>query len=78
MRLSERAAVLTSSEDLYHLYNLIQPDDLVRASAVRRLQSESNTGSIESRRVRMNLTIRVSKLDFEMAGGAGMWARKRR
>ena len=64
--------MLTSSEDLYHLYNLIQPDDLVRASAVRRLQSESNTGSIESRRVRMNLTIRVSKLDFEMAGGAGM------
>ncbi|WFD30178.1 Translation factor pelota [Malassezia sp. CBS 17886] len=54
-------------EDLYHLYNLIQTEDLVRASAVRRVQSESSTGSIESHRVRLMLTVRVTKLDFEMA-----------
>ena len=60
------------SEDLYHLYNLIQPEDLVRASTVRRVTSESSTGSTESHRVRMQLTISVSKLDFEMDGGLGM------
>ncbi|PKI85719.1 Translation factor pelota [Malassezia vespertilionis] len=59
-------------EDLYHLYNLIQPEDLARASAVRRVQSESSTGSVESHRVRLQLTVRVAKLDFEMAGGNGM------
>ena len=66
-----RCCVLTSSEDLYHLYNLIQSDDLVRATAVRRVQSESTTGSIESHRVRMQLTIQVAKMDFEMGGGGG-------
>ena len=54
------------------MYNLIQPGDLVRASTVRRVQSESSTGSIESHRVRLQLTINVTKLDFEMAGGQGM------
>lgn len=66
------ALVPEGDEDLYHLYNLIQPGDLVNASTVRRLQSESSTGSIESQRVRLQLTINVTKLDFEMAGGAGM------
>ena len=63
---------LTSSEDLYHLYNLIQPEDRVRASTVRRIQSESNTGSIESHRMRLQLTLSVTKIDFEMAAGASM------
>lgn len=61
-----------TSEDLYHLYNLIQPEDLVRASAVRRVQSESSTGSIESHRVRLMLTISVTKTDFEMSSKSGM------
>lgn len=60
------------SEDLYHLYNLIQPEDLVRASTVRRIQSESSTGSIESHRMRLQLTLSVTKVDFEMASGTGM------
>lgn len=66
------SSVLTDSEDLYHLYNLIQPEDLVRASTVRRIQSESNTGSIESRRMRLQLTLSVTKIDFEMAAGTSM------
>ena len=59
-------------EDLYHLYNLIQPEDLVSASTVRRIQSESSTGSIESHRMRLQLTLSVTKIDFEMAAGSGM------
>jgi len=64
--------LLTPSEDLYHLYNLIQPEDCVRASTVRRIQSESSTGSIESHRMRLQLTLSVTKIDFEMAAGTSM------
>ena len=39
---------------------------------MRRVTSESSTGSTESHRVRLQLTISVTKLDFEMDGGAGM------
>ena len=55
---------------MYHLYNLIEEGDLVRAGAVRRVQSESTTGSIESRRVKLNLTLQVTKLSFDASGSA--------
>ena len=55
---------------MYHLYNLIERGDLVRATAFRRVQSESSTGSIESRRVRLNLTIQVIKVTFDATGSS--------
>ncbi|CDR88660.1 probable Pelota protein [Sporisorium scitamineum] len=57
-------------EDMYHLYNLIEQGDRVRAAAVRRVQSESSTGSIESHRVRLNLTIEVVKTTFDATGSS--------
>ncbi|KAE8256380.1 hypothetical protein A4X13_0g2677 [Tilletia indica] len=57
-------------EDMYHLYNLIEPGDLVRAAAVRRVQSESNTGSIESHRVKLTLTIEVTKTSFDTSASS--------
>ncbi|KAH7914228.1 eRF1 domain 1-domain-containing protein [Hygrophoropsis aurantiaca] len=51
-------------EDMWHLYNLIQQDDLVRAPAIRGVKSESTTGSVESHRVRLNLTVQASKVEF--------------
>lgn len=59
---------LRYSEDMYHLYNLIEAGDHVRASAVRRVQSESHTGSIESKRVHTTLTIEVAKTAFDATG----------
>lgn len=53
---------------MYHLYNLLEPGDLVRAGAVRRVVSESSTGSTESHRVRVTLTIQVDKLSFDASG----------
>lgn len=55
---------------MYHLYNLIEEGDRVRAAAVRRVQSESSTGSIESHRVRLNLTIQVVKTTFDATGSS--------
>ncbi len=55
---------------MYHLYNLIEQGDRVRAAAVRRVQSESSTGSMESKRVRLNLTIEVVKTTFDATGSS--------
>ncbi|KAE8218110.1 hypothetical protein CF319_g7946 [Tilletia indica] len=58
------------NEDMHHLYNLIEPGDLVRAAAVRRVQSESNTGSIESHQVKLTLTIEVTKTSFDTSASS--------
>ncbi|KAJ7929901.1 hypothetical protein B0H13DRAFT_1962408 [Mycena leptocephala] len=48
-------------EDMWHLYNLIQDGDSIRAPAIRRVQKISSTGSVDSQRVRLNLTLKVSR-----------------
>lgn len=53
------------SEDMWHAYNLIRPTDLLRASAIRRVTTESATGASSSQRVHMKLTLRVTSLDFD-------------
>ena len=57
----------------WHAYNLIRPEDLLRASAVRKVvMTESASGSKSGRkseRVPMTLTIRVHKLDFDPQAG---------
>ncbi|KAI8369666.1 hypothetical protein BD560DRAFT_352384 [Blakeslea trispora] len=52
-------------EDMWHVYNLISKDDTIRAVTIRRLQSESSTGSVTSQRIRLNLTITVESVDFD-------------
>ena len=52
-------------EDIWFAYNLIQPTDTLRASALRRVTTESATGSTHSTRIHTTLTIRVTGLDFD-------------
>ena len=53
-------------EDLWHAYNLLQPPtDLVRCTTLRKVINTSSTGSTTSSKVRMNLTIQVTKVDFD-------------
>lgn len=49
----------------WHCYNLIRPDDLLKASAIRRVTTASATGTTSSSRVHMTLQIRVKSLDFD-------------
>ncbi|KAG8908152.1 Translation factor pelota [Tulasnella sp. 403] len=58
-------------EDMWHLYNLIQEGDEVRAPAVRRLVTTSSTGSTDSQRVKLNLTIRVTSVHFSPSSASG-------
>eukprot|EP00698_Gefionella_okellyi_P002004 TRINITY_DN1188_c0_g1_i1.p1 TRINITY_DN1188_c0_g1~~TRINITY_DN1188_c0_g1_i1.p1 ORF type:complete len:360 (+),score=77.05 TRINITY_DN1188_c0_g1_i1:66-1145(+) len=57
------------SEDLWHAYHLILPGDLVEATTMRKVQSESATGSAAAEKIRMTLTIEVKKIDFDPQGG---------
>ncbi|EXJ60031.1 translation factor pelota [Cladophialophora yegresii CBS 114405] len=70
-------------EDMWHAYNLIRPTDLLTASAIRRVTTESSsTGSTASQRVHTNLTIRVKSTDFDPQAGqlhvSGQIARENR
>ena len=53
-----------------HLYNLLERKDRIRATALRKVQNESSTGSTTSSRVRTTLTIVVEKTDFDVQAGA--------
>ncbi|MCJ1485011.1 Translation factor pelota [Schaereria dolodes] len=53
-------------EDMWYAYNLIQPTDLLRASALRKITTESSTGSTSSIRVHTTLLIRVISTDFDI------------
>lgn len=52
-------------EDMWHAYNLISKGDSVRSTTIRKVQSESATGSSTSSRVRTTLTICVENIDFD-------------
>ncbi|CAG8441080.1 3848_t:CDS:10 [Acaulospora morrowiae] len=56
-------------EDMWHVYNLISPGDELKASTIRRIQNESTTGSVDSRRIKLTLSITVEKIDFDPQGG---------
>ncbi|CAG8613401.1 1422_t:CDS:10 [Rhizophagus irregularis] len=56
-------------EDMWHVYNLISIGDQLKATTIRRVQNESSTGTVESQRVRLTLTITVENIDFDPQGG---------
>jgi len=53
------------AEDMWHAYNLVAPHDTLRSTTIRRVQSESATGSTSSSKVRTTLTIQVESTDFD-------------
>ncbi|GFQ72928.1 protein pelota [Trichonephila clavata] len=52
-------------EDMWHAYNLIAEGDTLRSTTIRKVTTESATGSTASSRVRTTLTIRVEDIDFD-------------
>ncbi|KAJ1665112.1 Translation factor pelota [Coemansia sp. RSA 1813] len=57
-------------EDMWHVYNLIQKGDQLKASTVRGVKSESSTGSVTTDRVRIKLTISIEDVFFDVQAGA--------
>lgn len=52
-------------EDIWHVYNLIQEGDTIRASTMRKIITESATGSTGANKVRTTLTISVESIDYD-------------
>ncbi|KAI8924878.1 hypothetical protein BC831DRAFT_463271, partial [Entophlyctis helioformis] len=52
-------------EDMWHTYNLLCVGDQLRASTVRRIVSESATGSTDKSAVRLSLTVSVEEVFFD-------------
>ncbi|XP_054712232.1 protein pelota-like [Uloborus diversus] len=56
------------AEDMWHAYNLIAVGDSLRSTTIRKVTTESATGSTGSNRVRTMLTISVEDIDFDTQG----------
>ena len=52
-------------EDMWHVYNLITVGDSIKATTVRKVTTESATGSTTSNKVRTVLTIQIEDIDFD-------------
>ena len=52
-------------EDMWHLYNLIQEGDSIRASTIRKVTTESATGTTASNKVRTTLTLQVENIEYD-------------
>jgi hypothetical protein len=57
------------AEDLWHCYNLISVGDHITSSTIRRVQKETATGSVDSERKKVTLTIAVTGIDFDVVEG---------
>lgn len=58
----------TTTEDLWHAYNLLQiPSDKVQSTTLRKVVHTTSTGSTSSNKLRINLSIQVHKVDFDPA-----------
>eukprot|EP00049_Salpingoeca_infusionum_P004914 m.85607 g.85607 ORF g.85607 m.85607 type:complete len:398 (-) comp12783_c0_seq3:406-1599(-) len=53
-------------EDMWHAFNLIRPGDRIRATTMRKVQSESATGSVSSQKLKITLTIQVLDVAFDV------------
>jgi len=56
----------TEPEDMWHIYNLIQKGDQLKATTIRRVISETSTGSTNKSTVHLTLTIVVEKSHFDV------------
>lgn len=55
-------------EDMWHAYNLVAVGDTLRSTTIRKVQTESATGSVSVNKVRTTLTIQVETIDFDTQG----------
>lgn len=60
----------TDPEDMWHSNNLIAPEDVIRAHAIRKIAKESTTGSSATERVHTDLTIAVTSTFFDPAASS--------
>src|SRR5688572_13374615 len=50
---------------MWHAYNLVQEGDHLKASTIRKVTTESATGSTASNKIRTTLTVLVEQLEYD-------------
>lgn len=62
------AMIPEEPEDMWHLYHLLAAGDILRSTTIRKVKSETATGSVDSQKVRTSLSIEVAAVEFDVAG----------
>uniref|UniRef100_A0A6U2Y014 Protein pelota homolog n=2 Tax=Lotharella globosa TaxID=91324 RepID=A0A6U2Y014_9EUKA len=57
--------VAQEDEDMWHVYNLVQEGDKIRALTFRNVKTTGPTGSVKSEKVKVVVTVEVSSVDFD-------------
>lgn len=52
-------------EDLWHIFNILRKDDLLRAKTVRNVKNETSTGSVSTKREHFHIKIKVEDTFFD-------------
>jgi protein pelota len=60
--------IAEEQEDLWHTYNLLQVGDTLKATTVRRVVTETTTGSTEKTSHKISLTIKIESVFFDVQG----------
>ena len=53
---------------MWHVYNLLQNGDRLRASTMRKVVTESKTGTSTSQKVRTTLTVSIEQVEYDFDG----------
>jgi len=56
------------NEDMWHVYNLVAIGDKIRASTFRKVVTETSTGSRDSKKVRLTLTLDIEDIEYDNEG----------
>lgn len=59
---------MDENDDMWHAYNLISRGDAIKAQTFRKVKEESKTGSVVASKKKINLFLKVQKIDYETEG----------
>ncbi|KAL0206611.1 hypothetical protein P9112_001918 [Eukaryota sp. TZLM1-RC] len=57
--------VTENEDDVYVIYNILEPRDIVTSSTHRKVSRETASGSSDSKRLRITISIDVEQIDFD-------------
>ncbi|KAI9298461.1 hypothetical protein K502DRAFT_339394 [Neoconidiobolus thromboides FSU 785] len=57
--------ICEEDEDMWHVYNLLNKGDQLKSSTERRVRLDTATGSADSTRVKLTITISITEIEFD-------------
>lgn len=60
--------IMQENDDMWHAYNLLSKGDAIKAVTYRKIKEESKTGSVVTTKRKLNLVIKVDRIDYDTEG----------